>query len=79
MSFTTCPMQLQYPTRLRKQLKMFLAIVVNLMTHDINFNKISFINWSKMFILPKHGFYDLSYVITLSNTILKRTKNVFSN
>jgi len=58
---------------------MFLAIVVNLMTHDINFNKISFIDWSKMFIMPKHGFYNLSYVITLSNTIKEMTKNVFSN
>jgi hypothetical protein len=48
-----------------------LQLVVNLMIHDINFNKIAFIDWSKMFIMPKHVFYDLSYVTTMSNTIKK--------
>ncbi len=38
------------------------------MTYDTNFNKITFIDWSKMFIMPKHVFYDLSYVITMFNT-----------
>ncbi len=35
---------------------MFLTIIVNLMTHNTNFNKITFIDWSKMFIMPKHVF-----------------------
>jgi hypothetical protein len=48
-----------------------LPLVVNLMTHDINFNKISFIDWFKMFIMPKHVFYDLSYVTIMSNMIKK--------
>jgi len=43
--------------------KNVLALVINLMIHDINFNKITFVDWSKMFIMPKHVFYDLSYVI----------------
>ncbi len=38
------------------------------MTHDIIFIKITFIDWSKVFITPKHVFYDLSYVITMFNT-----------
>jgi hypothetical protein len=42
---------------------MSLALVINFMMHDINFNKITFVDWSKMFIMPKHVFYDLSYVI----------------
>jgi len=46
------------------------------MTHDINFNKITFIDWSKQFIMPKHVFYNLSYVTTMSNAIKKTTKNV---
>jgi len=49
------------------------------MTHDINFNKILFINWSKVFIMPKHDFYNLSYATTMSNPIKKTTKNVFNN
>jgi hypothetical protein len=56
-----------------------LQIIVNLMTHDINFNKIAFIDWSKVFIMPKHVFYDLSYVITMFNMIKEMTKNIFSN
>jgi hypothetical protein len=31
------------------------------MIHDINFNKIVFINGLKLFIMPKHVFYDLAY------------------
>jgi hypothetical protein len=42
------------------------------MTHATNFNKISFIDWSKMFIMLKHVFYDLSYATTMSNMILKK-------
>jgi len=49
------------------------------MTHDINFNKIAFIDWSKVFIMLKHVFYDLSYATTMSNMIKKMTKNVFNN
>jgi hypothetical protein len=33
-----------------------LQLIINFMTHDINFNKIAFIDWSKMFIMPKHIF-----------------------
>jgi hypothetical protein len=40
---------------------MFLATIVNLMTHDINFNKIAFIESSKVFIMAKHVFYNLFY------------------
>jgi len=39
------------------------------MTHDTNFNKFIFIDWSKVFIMPKHVFYDISYVTIMSNTI----------
>jgi hypothetical protein len=56
-----------------------LQLVVNFMTHDINFNKIAFIDWSKVFIMPKHVFYDLSYVITMSNMIKKSIDNIFNN
>jgi hypothetical protein len=49
------------------------------MIYDINFNKITYIDWSKMFIIPKHIFYDLSYTITMSNMIKEMTKNVFNN
>jgi hypothetical protein len=56
-----------------------LQLIVNLMTYNINFNKIAFIDWSKMFIMPKHVFYDLSYVIILFNMIKKIIKNVFNN
>jgi hypothetical protein len=49
------------------------------MIHDISFNKISLIDWSKMFIIPKHVFHDLSYAITMSNPIKEMTKNVFNN
>ncbi len=38
---------------------MFLAF--DLMIHNINFNKIACIDWSKVFIMAKHVFYDLSY------------------
>jgi hypothetical protein len=37
-----------------------LQLIINLMTRDINFNKITFIDWLKMFIMQKHVFYDLS-------------------
>jgi hypothetical protein len=53
-----------------------LQLVVDFMTHDVNFNKIIFIEWSKMFIMPKHVFYDLSYATTMSNMIKEMTKNV---
>jgi len=49
------------------------------MTHDTNFNKIAFIDWSKLFIMSKHIFYNLSYVIIMSDMINKMTKNVFNN
>ncbi len=39
------------------------------MIHDTNFNKIAFIDWSKLFIMPKHVFYDLSYGTTMFNMI----------
>jgi len=39
------------------------------MIHDTNFIKIAFIDWSKLFIMPKHVFYDLSYGTTMSNMI----------
>ncbi len=45
------------------------------MTHDINFNKIAFIDWSKMFIMLEHVFYDLFYATIVYNMI----KNVFNN
>ncbi len=49
------------------------------MIHNINFNKIIFINWIKMFIMPKHVFYNLSYAITMSNMIKEMIRNVFDN
>jgi len=49
------------------------------MIHDTNFNQITFINWSKLFILPKCIFYDLSYATTMSNMIKEMAKNVFNN
>ncbi len=55
-----------------------LQLVVNFMIRDINFNKITFIDWSKMFIMSKHVFYDLSYATTMSNTIKKTNKNVLT-
>jgi hypothetical protein len=39
------------------------------MIHNINFNKIIFFDWSKVFILPNHVFYDLFYATIMSNTI----------
>jgi hypothetical protein len=56
-----------------------LQLLVNLMTDDINFNKIIFIDWSKVFIMLKHVFYDLFYTTIMSNTIKKLIKNVFNN
>jgi hypothetical protein len=49
------------------------------MIHDINCNKIAFIDWSKVFIRPKYVFYDFSHAITMSNMIKEMTKNVFNN
>jgi hypothetical protein len=43
------------------------------MTHDTNFNQITFINWSKLFIMSKHIFYNLSYATTMSNMIKEMT------
>ncbi len=48
------------------------------MTHGTNFNQIAFIDWSKMFIMPKHVFYNSSYATIISNTIFKMTKNVLA-
>jgi hypothetical protein len=56
-----------------------LQLIVNLMNHNINFNKIVFINWSKMFIMPKHILYDLLYAIIMSNMFKEMTKNIFNN
>ncbi len=56
-----------------------LQLVVKLMTHDKNFNKIAFIDWSKMFIMLKHVFYDLSCATMMSNMIKEMTKNVLNN
>jgi hypothetical protein len=64
-------------TQLRKQIKMSLATSNQL--HDTNFNQIPFIDWSKVFIMSKHVFYNMSYATIMSNMINKMTKNVFSN
>ncbi len=56
-----------------------LQLVINFMIHDTNFNKIAFIDWSKMFIMPKHVVYYLSYATIMSNTTKKMIKNVFNN
>jgi hypothetical protein len=55
-----------------------LQLIINLMIHDTSFNKIAF-DWSKMFLMPKHLFYSLSYTTTMFNTIKKMIKNVFSS
>jgi len=49
------------------------------MIHNTNSNKIVFIDWLKMFIMPKHVFYNLSYAIIMSNMIKEMIKNVFNN
>jgi hypothetical protein len=49
------------------------------MTRDINFIKIIFIDWSKVFMMPKHVFYDLSYATIMSNMIKEMIKNVFNH
>jgi hypothetical protein len=49
------------------------------MTRDTNFNEIAFIDWSKVFIMPTHVFYNLSYATIMSNMIKKMIDNVFSN
>jgi hypothetical protein len=54
-------------------------VIINNQPHHINFNKITFIDWSKMFIMPKHLFYDLFYAIIMSNTIKEMIKNVYIN
>jgi hypothetical protein len=51
---------------------MSLATSSQIMIHDINFNKITFIDRSKM--LAKHVFCDLSYATTMSNMIKKTNK-----
>jgi hypothetical protein len=53
--------------------------IINLMSHDIAFNKIAFIDWLKMFMMLKHVFYDLSYATIIFNMIEKMIKNVFIN
>ncbi len=49
----------------------FLKITIKscIMIHDTTFNKITFIDWSKVLIMPKHVFYDSSYGTTMSNMI----------
>ncbi len=42
------------------------------MVYDIDFNKIAFIDWSKVFIMSKYVFYDLSYATTSCPTRLKK-------
>jgi len=49
------------------------------MIYDINFNKITFIDWSKVFIMPKYVFYGFSHSTTMSNMIKEMNKNVFYN
>jgi hypothetical protein len=46
-----------------------LQLIVNFMTHNTNFNKIAFIDWSKVFIMLKHVCYNLFYATIMSNTI----------
>jgi hypothetical protein len=41
---------------------------------DINYNKIAFIDWSKMFIMPKYVFYNLFYATIMSNMIEETKK-----
>jgi hypothetical protein len=38
-----------------------------------NFNKIAFIDWSKVLIMPKHVFYNLFYSTIMSNMIKEKT------
>jgi len=47
------------------------------MIHDINLIKIAFIDWSKLFIMPKHVFYNMLYLTTMCNMIKETTKNAF--
>jgi len=42
------------------------------MVHDTNFNKIAFIDWSKLFIMSKYVFYDLSYATTCPTWLKRR-------
>jgi hypothetical protein len=44
------------------------------MIHDTNFNKVAFLDLSKVFIMPKYVFYDLSHAITMSNTTKEMIK-----
>jgi len=55
---------------------MFLTTINQL--HETNFNKIVFIDWSKVFIMLKHVFYDLSYATIMSNIVKETIKNVFN-
>jgi hypothetical protein len=57
----------------------WLELVINLMPHDIHFNQIELIDWSKMFIMSKDVFCNLSYAITISNMIKEMIKNIFNN
>jgi hypothetical protein len=54
-----------------------LQLLLNFMIHDVNFNKITFIDWSKMFIMFKHVFYDFSYATIMSNVPLKKWLKIF--
>ncbi len=49
------------------------------MTQYINFNKITFIDGSKVFIMPKHVFYDLFFINMMFNMIKEMTKQVLNN
>jgi hypothetical protein len=46
------------------------------MIHDTNLNKIAYIDWSQVFIMPKRVFYDLSYATIMSN-VIKETKKSY--
>jgi len=48
------------------------------MTHDTNFNNITFIDGLKAFIMLKYVFNDLFYV-TMSDMIKETTKNILKN
>jgi len=47
------------------------------MIHDINFNKIAFIDWSKMFIMQKYVFYNLNATI-MSNMIKEKNLKILA-
>jgi hypothetical protein len=44
------------------------------MTHDTNFNNITFIDGLKAFIMPKYVFYDFFYATIISTWLRKQLK-----